>query len=680
MKDKEELNLAKELPKDALSSLSYYLKKVIEEDKESRKNWLDEIEDIKPYLGFSFEEIANKDISQLVSDIVKYNFQTYDSTLATCVMKLWCLIRGQILPRLGPVGVDFNTNNSEEYMNNANFIKDKLNSFLTTEDVGFYPDYDKFLFYLVFYGCITRKIYFDPALKRPVTRFIKPEDFLIDNDSSSIEESNRLTHVLHLSKREIILEQQAGRFIDPKLTYANATKDDFADKSDSRDPDVDLSVYSDKSSFDFYETHVYLDLKSFFKNEIAEGTLALSELPLPYIVTMCADTDRIVSILPNWNEEDDQKKRVNCFIHYSLFPNFNLYSLGLAKLLGGNAIAQTKILRMIIDAGVHQNFPGGFYANGAENLNNNLNIVPGSFIPLDCSGVGSVKDSIAPLPFQGASPVMLEISQMLTAQMQQLSGTTEITADNDMNNAPVGTTLAALEVNHRLQSTVLQTIHQSFSEEIRLIYKHFNFPIDYYDIVQAQDITLVSDPSIESTTQRIIKAETVLKLAESAPQMHNMYNVLKNMYEALGVKDIDSILIDPATIPQEPEEGDINMGMTPAQLQMADIEQRKADTELRAAEIESRERIAQMKLEGDGYKTQSQIDLQSEKIAHENENTRLKRDFELERIHLQEQELEWRKQIETLEMQQRQEKSELLERLAELEEENETLKNGLINA
>ena len=669
----DDLNLAKKLPADVLSSLSYYLKKVIDEDKESRKQWLDEIEDIKPYLGFSFENIANKDINQLVSDIVKYNFQTYDSTLATCVLKLWCLIRGQILPRTGPVGADFDINNSEDYIEKANFVKDILNEFLTTEDVGFYPDYDKFLFYLVFYGCITRKIYFDPFLKRPVTRFIKPEDFLIDNDSSSIEESNRLTHVLHLSKREIILAQTAGRFTDPELTYINASKDELINGSDdTKDADVDLSVYSDKSNFDFYETHVYLDLKSFFKNELATGTLALSELPLPYIVTMCVDTNKIVSILPNWNEEDEEKKRINCFVHYSLFPNFSLYSLGLAKLLGGNAIAQTKILRMIIDAGIHQNFPGGVYASGAENLNNNLNIIPGSFIPLD-NALNSIKDSIMPFPFQGASPVMLEISQMLTAQMQQLSGTTEITADNDMNNAPVGTTLAALEVNHRLQSTVLQTIHKSFSEEIRLLYRHFNFPIDYYDIVEPKNITLTSEPSIESTTQRIIKAETVIKLAESAPQMHNMYNVLKNMYEALGVTDIDSILIDPATQPQELPPEEMDQGMTPAQLQMLDIQQR-------TAEVEAKERIETMKLEGDGYKTQLQLDLQREKIAYEIENTRLKRDFELEKIHLQEKELEWRKQIETLEMQQRQEKSELLERLADLETENETLKNGFINA
>lgn len=665
MKEKVEVNLAKELPKDVLDSLSAYLKKVIEQDKEAQKPWLDEIEKIKPYLGFSFENInSGADINQLVSDVVKYNFQTYDATLSTCVFKLWCLIRGQILPRLGPVGVEFNVDNEEDFEETANFVKDKLNEFLTTVDAGFYPDYDKFLFYLIFYGSITRKIYNDPFLKRPVTRFIQPEDFLIDNDCNNIEESNRLTQILHLSKREIILEQQKGAFLNPELTYINSSQDSYQEKKIS--PDIDLSVYSDKSNFDFYESHVYLDLKSFFRDEIASGTMKLNELPLPYIVTLCVDTGKIVSILANWDEEDEDKKRINCFIHYSLFPNFDLYSIGLAKLLGGNAMALTKILRMIIDAGVHQNFPGGFYTAGIENLNNNINVVPGSFIPVPPNGMNSLKDSMIPFPFQGASPVMIEISQMLTAQMQQLSGTTEITADNDMQNAPVGTTLAALEVNHRLQSTILQTIHNSFSKEIRLMYQNFNFPGDYYDIVDAEQVTLASEPSIESTTQRIIKAETVIKMAESAPQMHNMYHVYRNMYEALGVKDIDSILNEPQPLPPE-EQGATDEGMTPAMIQMADIQQR-------TEEVQARERMGAMKLEGDGYKNELQLQLQRIKIENENKNTELKREFEFEKLRLQEKELELDREMELLKLQQQAEKSTLQEQLAELELENRILK------
>jgi hypothetical protein len=42
--------------------------------------------------------------------------------------------------------------------------------------------------------------------------------------------------------------------------------------------------------------------------------------------------------------------------------------------------------------------------------------------------------------------------------------------------------------------------------------------------------------------QRITMAQTQLQLAQSAPQMHNMYESYRRMYEAIGVRDIDSIL------------------------------------------------------------------------------------------------------------------------------------------
>ena len=42
--------------------------------------------------------------------------------------------------------------------------------------------------------------------------------------------------------------------------------------------------------------------------------------------------------------------------------------------------------------------------------------------------------------------------------------------------------------------------------------------------------------------QRITLAQTQLQLAQSAPQMHNMYEAYRRMYEAIGVRDIDQIL------------------------------------------------------------------------------------------------------------------------------------------
>jgi len=91
-------------------------------------------------------------------------------------------------------------------------------------------------------------------------------------------------------------------------------------------------------------------------------------------------------------------------------------------------------------------------------------------------------------------------------------------------------------------------------------------PQEYpYDVVGGQrtikqtdfddrvDILPVADPNIFSQTQRISLAQTELQLATSNPQMHNMYEVYKNMYDALGIKNVDSILIKPLPpMPKDP--------------------------------------------------------------------------------------------------------------------------------
>jgi len=67
------------------------------------------------------------------------------------------------------------------------------------------------------------------------------------------------------------------------------------------------------------------------------------------------------------------------------------------------------------------------------------------------------------------------------------------------------------------------------------------------------DILPVADPNIFSQTQRISLAQTELQLATSNPQMHNMYQAYRNMYEALGVKNIDSLLVKPMQpMPKDP--------------------------------------------------------------------------------------------------------------------------------
>jgi len=609
-------NFADDIPESVRDKIAAYLEEVTEKDTKNRAPWLDIIEKAKTLLGFKIEEIQDPNNVKSKSNSSIGNaaqVKTYDTTFSSSVLRLWATLRSELLPSTGPVGFKIpsyfdrplNENESnrltpnEDYELKGEMVRDALNEYLTVEDKGFYPDYDRFLLYLILYGCVFRKIYYDSITGKPLSRFIMPEDFLFDNNCSSITESNRLTHIRYLSKREILFNMQSGIFSKVDLDYL-----DSVGSSDSEEATDDLKpkqVDPTNSRFPFYETHEYLVLNDFFDNN---NTSEDYSIPLPYVITRCGSSNQIVSLTPNWDENDPTKTRINCFIHYNLFPGFDVFGLGLAQILGSNSKSLTSMQQMAIDAAIFQNFPGGMKSKGIKTTNNDLTILPGQFVTVETGNL-SLRDSIMPLPYNGPSPALLEYINRITAQTQELASATEIGLTENNQNTPVGTTIALLEVSNRMQSAIMRTVHSSFSTELQLFYKMFNLP-SLPAGKESLNVIPVSDPSVESSTQRIIKAESILKLASSNPELHNMREVYLKVYQALGVGDIDKILL-PEAPPEQQQEQPIDPAL---QVQIADIEQRKL-------EVESKERLAHLNIEADGYKTQMSIELDKEKLEQE---------------------------------------------------------------
>jgi len=336
----------------------------------------------------------------------------------------------------------------------------------------------------------------------------------------------------------------------------------------------------------------------------------------------------ILSIRRNWEPEDELRNRTNYFIQYNYLPGFGIYGLGLAHLIGTNAVSLTKILRMLLDAGAFKNLPGGLRVKGMQNQQNDLMVGPGEFIEVDTGGL-SLKDSIMPLPYSEPSQALMSLMEIIATKTSQLASTSETVLAESNPNQPVGTTLALLETSNRIQSAVLRGIHSSLSFELQLLYKMFKETITAEEFsingrnsfVTAEDftddlmITPVSDPSLESTTQRIMRAESVLKIASGAPQLHNMEEVYRKVYEALGVQDIDAILNPPPT-----EEGP--PPIDPNQLLMADIDQRTQETE-------TKERIANLKAEVDIFRAQLEFEKNKLKLETETQLAELKAEIEL---------------------------------------------------
>jgi len=461
-----------------------------------------------------------------------------------------------------------NGTSNEEIEKKGELNRDWLNYYLTTQDASYYSDFERFLLYLGLYGSGFKKVYYDQLLKKPLSRFIRPEDFVIDGDCTSILESNRLTHILHLSKRDIILNQQNNIYRDVELSYLktleNPEEDDQNNlKENKKKDDVDITVYTKRSLFPIYEVHTYLNLKDFTESENTSKTE--DTIPLPYIVTIDKISKEILSIRKNWEEDDPEKKRENYFVQYNYLPGFGVYGIGLAHLIGSNAITLTNVLRQLVDAGSFKNLPGGLRSKGFKQQNNNLIVGPGQFVEVDTGGI-PLSEAFMPLPYSEPSNALRELRLEIINQCKELASTSEMGMLESKEDIPTGTTLALLETNNRIQSAVLRSVHVSLTYELQLIDKlfrktlkseQFNFgtspkTITTNDFIDEVRIIPVSDPSVNSNIHKIMKAESILRTAQQSPELHNMREVLRQNYEAQGLdaQDIDDIL---KPDPQEPE-------------------------------------------------------------------------------------------------------------------------------
>jgi hypothetical protein len=135
-------------------------------------------------------------------------------------------------------------------------------------------------------------------------------------------------------------------------------------------------------------------------------------------------------------------------------------------------------------------------------------------------------------------------------------------------SAAVGTTVALLERGSRVMSAIHKRLYVGLKQEFKLLANVFKtyLPETYpYDVPGARreiklqdfddrvDIIPVADPNIFSQTQRISLAQSQLQLAQSNPQIHNLYQAYRSMYDALGVKNVNSILPPPPKpMPMDP--------------------------------------------------------------------------------------------------------------------------------
>ena len=482
--------------------------------------------------------------------------------LAEAVTQFQALAYKELLPADGPVRTQVMGDSSPQKEAQAQRVKNFMNYQIMDQMSEYEPEFDQMLFYLPLSGSTFKKVYYDDLLGRAVSKFIPADDLIVPYTATSLEDAEAVIHVVKMSENDLNKQMYAGFYSDIELTKPSGTITNEL-KEKEREIEGIQKTQNTEPLYTILECHVNLDLEG-FEDLGPDGEP--TGIKLPYVVTIEEGSRKVLSIRRNFAPNDPKKLKIQYFVHFKFLPGLGFYGLGLIHMIGGLSRTATAALRQLLDAGTLSNLPAGFKQRGVRVRDDATAIQPGEFKDVDTPG-GNLKDAFVFLPYKEPSQTLLQLMGIVVEAGQRFASIADMQVGDGNQQAAVGTTVALLERGSRVMSAIHKRLYVGLKKEFKLLAGVFAtyLPAEYpYDVPGAArnikamdfdervDILPIADPNIFSMSQRVTLAQTQLQLAQTNPQMHNMYNAYRSMYQAIGIKDIDKILPPPP--PNQPKD------------------------------------------------------------------------------------------------------------------------------
>ena len=538
-------NLAETLDSSDLSTLASELLEAYDSDKESRQDWLDTFTNGLDLLGIKTEERE---------DPFPGATGVHHPLLAEAVTQFQAQSYKELLPPGGPVKTRIMGAETPEVTDQNQRVKEFMNYQITEVMKEYDPEMDSLLFYLPLAGSAFKKIYYDNLLGRATSRLVKAENLVVAYETVDLETSPRFTHSMTMTGNDLKKLQMNGTYREADIGEASLDMD-YNEAKEKMDELQGISPsMTDYDEYSVLEMHVNLELS----DEEDYG------YAVPYVVTILEEQSEILAIRRNWEAEDQLFRKKEYFTHYKFLPGLGFYGFGLIHMIGGLTKSATSILRQLVDAGTLSNLPAGFKARGMRIQGEDEPLRPGEFRDVDVPG-GIIRDALMPLPYKEPSNVLSQLLGTIIDSGRRFASIADMNVgDIGSQQLPVGTTVAMLERGTKVMSAIHKRMHYAQKKEFRMLANIFAKslpPVYPYEVPGASreikatdfdakiDIIPVSDPNIFSMAQRVMLAQQELEMARAAPEIHDLREAYRRMYEALEVKNIDGLLPPQAEVP-----------------------------------------------------------------------------------------------------------------------------------
>ena len=553
-------NLAELLPDDVLEPIGNEMTQNYMDYKASRKEWEQSYVSGLDLLGFKYENRTEP-------------FQGASGAthpvMAEAVTQFQAQAYKELLPADGPVRTQVIGVKNPGTEQQSNRVKDFMNYLIMDQMKEYEAEFDSMLFHLPLAGSTFKKVYYDVNMGRAVSKFVPADELIVPYTATSLDDAEAIIHKVKISENELRKQQVNGFYRDVELGPPGTDSNDELAKKE-RELEGSKKTGKNEPVYTLLECHVNLDLEG-FEEVGADGEP--TGIKLPYLVTVEEGNRKVLSIRRNYAPDDLKKRKIQYFVHFKFLPGLGFYGFGLIHMIGGLSRTATSALRQLLDAGTLSNLPAGFKQRGVRVRDEASPIQPGEFKDVDAPG-GNLRDAFFPLPYKEPSQTLLNLLGIVVNAGQRFAAIADMQVGDGNQGAAVGTTIALLERGSRVMSAIHKRCYAAMKNEFKLLSKVVAqyLPPEYpYDVVGGQrnikqtdfddrvDVIPVADPNIFSMSQRITLAQTQLQIATSNPQLHNMYQIYRNMYNAIGVKDVDAVLPPPApTAPMDPSMEHIN--------------------------------------------------------------------------------------------------------------------------
>jgi hypothetical protein len=562
-------NLADILPEENLEPIGNEMVQNYMDYKSSRKDWEQAYTTGLDLLGFKYENRTEP-------------FQGASGAthpvLAEAVTQFQAQAYKELLPADGPVRTQIIGVKNPGTEQQSERVKDYMNYLIMDQMKEYESEFDSMLFHLPLAGSTFKKVYYDVPMGRVVSKFVPADELIVPYTATSLDDAEAIIHRVKMSENELRKQQVNGFYTDVELGPPGTDVTNGEVEKKERELEGTKKTGKNEPMYTLLECHINLDLEG-FEDVGADGEP--TGIKLPYIVTVEEGSRKVLSIRRNYAPNDLKKNKIQYFVHFKFLPGLGFYGFGLIHMIGGLSRTATSALRQLLDAGTLSNLPAGFKQRGVRVRDEASPIQPGEFKDVDAPG-GNLRDAFFPLPYKEPSPTLLNLLGVVVQAGQRFAAIADMQVGDGNQAAAVGTTVALLERGSRVMSAIHKRCYAAMKTEFKLLSKVVAqyLPPEYpYDVIGGQrnikqtdfddriDIIPVADPNIFSMSQRITLAQTQLQIATSNPQLHNMYQIYRNMYDAIGVKNVDAVLPPPAPMaPMDPSMEHINaMAMKPFQ-------------------------------------------------------------------------------------------------------------------